>query len=92
MKIIDGKIYHDGQKIGWIDGHHVRSEADGRKLGYFDAEFIYDEEARKVAYIHENELVFENGQPSLPLQHINEHVEGTYSLIEKAAAYVLLEE
>jgi 4-fold beta flower protein len=92
MKIYDGKIYHDGQKIAWIDGHHVRAEADGRKLGYFDSEYVYNEQAHKVAYIHENELRFENGQPSIQLEKINEEIEGTVPLIEKCAIHVLLED
>jgi len=92
MKIVDNKVWHDGQKIGWVDGHHIRSEADGRKLGYFDSEFIYNENAVKIAYVHENELVFENGKPSVSLQELNEKIEGADSLMEKAAVYVLLED
>ena len=92
MKLYDNTVYHEGGKIGWIDGHHVRAESDGRKLGYFDSEFVYDEEGHKVAYLHENELRFENGQPSVLLEKINEEIEGTAPLIEKCAIHVLLED
>jgi hypothetical protein len=92
MKIYDNKIWHDGAKIGWIDGEHIRSESDGHKLGYFENNFIYNEAGHKVAYIHENELMFENGQSAVPLESINEKIEGTAALLEKAAVYVLLEE
>ena len=92
MKIYDNKVWKDGQKIGWIDGIHIRAEADGHKLGYFENNFIYNEAGHKVAYIHENELMFENGQSSLQLEHINQAIEGTAPLLEKCAVYVLMEE
>lgn len=92
MKIYDGKVWHDGAKIGWIDGSHVRAQGDNRKLGWFENNFIYSEEGHKIAYIHENELMFENGQTPIPLERINEKIEGTAPLIEKCAVYVLLEE
>jgi hypothetical protein len=92
MKIYDNKVWHDGQKIGWIDGIHIRSEADGHKLGYFQNNFIFNEAGHKVAYIHENQLMFENGQSPISIEHINEKIEGTDSLLEKCAVYVLLEE
>lgn len=92
MKIYDNKVWHDGQKIGWIDGIHIRSESDNRKLGWFENNFIYNEAGHKIAYIHENELMFENGQAAVPLEHINEKIEGTAPLLEKCAVHVLLEE
>jgi hypothetical protein len=92
MKIYDKKIWRDGQKIGWIDGEHIRLDTDGRKLGYFENGFVYNEEGHKVAYIFENELRFENGQLAIPLERINEEIEGTASLLEKCAVQVLLEE
>ncbi len=92
MKLYDNTVYHDGQKIAWIDGHYVRAETDGRKLGYFDSEFVYNEEGRKVAYLHENELRFENGMQPIALEKINEEIEGTAPLIEKCAIHVLLED
>jgi hypothetical protein len=92
MKIYDNKIWRDSQKIGWIDGIYIRAEADGHKLGYFENNFIYNMEGRKVAYMFENELRFENGAAGIPLESINEKIEGTASLFEKAAVYVLLEE
>ncbi|HEY5220557.1 MAG TPA: hypothetical protein VIJ29_00185 [Candidatus Paceibacterota bacterium] len=91
MKIFDGKVWHDGQKIAWIDGIYVRAEADGHKLGYFQNNFIFNIAGHKIAYIHENELMFENGQSPIPLQHINETIEGTDPLLLKCAVYVLLE-
>ncbi len=90
-KIVDGKIYHEGQKIGWIDGEHIRGES-GNKLGYWQGDFIYNDEGRKIAYIKDDELHFENGQPSISLQHINEKIEGTYPLNVKCAVHALLED
>lgn len=91
-KIVDDKIYHDGQKIGWIEGgHHVRA-ADDKKLGYCQGDFVYNEAGHKVAYIQENTLHFENGNPSIPLEKINEKIQGTYPLNVKCAVHVLLED
>jgi hypothetical protein len=92
LKVMDNKIYHDGQKIGWLDGSHIRSEEGGNKLGYIQSPFIYNEAGHKVAYIKDNELMFENGNSPMPLQQINEEVMGTLPLLTKCAIYVLLEE
>jgi hypothetical protein len=92
MKIFENKIWKDGQKIGWIDGNHVRTEADSRKLGYFENNFIYNIDGRKVAYVFENELRFENGGASVSLEEINAEIEGVAPLIEKCAVHVLMEE
>jgi hypothetical protein len=92
MKIFDNKIWHDGAKIGWIEGEHVRAGDDGHKLGYFQNGFIYNEAGHKVAYIHEDELRFENGQSSISLEHINQSIEGTAPLLEKCAVQVLMQD
>ena len=92
MKIYDNKIWRDGQKVGWIDDDHIRTEPDNRKLGYFENNFIYNMEGRKVAYIYENELRFENGSSAIPLEKINEEIEGAVPLLEKCAVHVLLQD
>jgi hypothetical protein len=92
MKIFDNKVWRDGQKIGWIDGNHIRTEADSRKLGYFENNFIYNMDGHKIAYIFENELRLENGGDAVPLEKINEEIEGTAPLLEKCAVHVLMEE
>jgi hypothetical protein len=92
MKIYDNKIWRNGQKIAWIDGDHIRTEADGRKLGYFENNFIYNMDGRKIAYIYENELRFENDASPVLLEKINEEIEGTAPLLEKCAVHVLLED
>jgi hypothetical protein len=90
MHIIDHKIYHNDEKLGWIDGEHIRDASDN-KIGYFENGFIFNESAQKMAYIHENELVFENGNPSISLEHINGEIQGTEPLIAKCAVHVLME-
>jgi hypothetical protein len=92
MKIFDNKIWRDGQKIGWIDGNHVRTDQGNQKLGYFENNFIYNMEGHKVAYVYENELRFENGGTAVPLEHINEEIEGAVPLLEKCAVHVLLQD
>ena len=92
MKIFDNKIWRDGQKIGWIDGIYIRAEADNRKLGYFENNFIYNMEGHKVAYPFENELRFENGGAAVPLEKVNEEVEGAVPMLQKCAVHVLLED
>lgn len=91
IKIIDNKIFRDGEKIGWIEGQHLRDQS-GNKVGYCQDNFIYNEGAHKVAYIHENELVLENGEPSVLIEKINEEVEGAYSLLMKGAVWVLFQD
>jgi hypothetical protein len=91
MKIFENKIWRDGQKIAWIDGTHIRNH-DDQKLGYFENNFIYNMAGHKVAYIFENELRFENGGAAVPLEHINEEIEGAVPLLEKCAVHVLLQD
>ena len=91
LKIIDDKVYHDNEKLGWIEGSHVKN-ASGEKIGHVEGQFIFNEHEHKVAYTHENDLVFENGGHPVPLQTINEAVEGTLPLMMKCAVYVLLED
>lgn len=91
MHIIDNRIWHNGQKMGRIDGEHIRDLSDN-KLGYFENNIIYNQAAHKIAYIHENELCFENGQPSISLEHINGEIEGTVPLLAKCAVHVLFED
>ena len=92
MKVWDNKIYRDGEKIAWIEGHHIRAAVDGRTLGYFDSKFVYTMDAHSVAYIHENELRFENNMQPISLEKVNEEIEGTAPLVEKCAIHVLLED
>jgi hypothetical protein len=88
--VIDNKIIHDDQKIGWIDGEHIR-DMSNNKLGYFENGFVYREDGRKVAYIHENELCYENGESPSALEHINEAIEGNIPILTKCAIKVLLD-
>ena len=90
-KIVENKIYHNGQELGWIEGHHIRS-ADNVKQGYYQGNDICNESAHKVAYIQGNELKFQNGNASISLEKINEEIQGTYPLIVKCAVHVLLED
>lgn len=91
MHIVDNKILHEGQKLGWIDGGHIRGDDDA-KLGYFENNCVYNEAGHKVAYIHENELMFSNGNESIPLQKVNEDIVGTAPLLTKCAIHVLLQD
>ncbi|HVN26718.1 MAG TPA: hypothetical protein VMT99_03670 [Candidatus Paceibacterota bacterium] len=89
-QIIENKVYHHGQKMGWIEGSHIRS-ADNQLLGYFDRTYVYDAMMHKIAYIENDALHFENGQPHVSLERINEEIEGTYPLNVKCAVHVLFE-
>ncbi len=88
--IIDNRVWHNGEKIGWIDDHHIRDEAND-KLGYFENGYIYNESGYKVAYIHENELCYENGRPASDLEHVNEEIQGSVPILAKCAVKVLLD-
>ncbi len=90
LSVIEEKIWRDGHKIAWIDGHHIKDEG-GTKLGYIEGNYIKNESGYKVAYTEDDKLKFENGSESVPLERINEHVSGTVPLIMKCAIYALLE-
>jgi hypothetical protein len=89
-RVIDNKIWHNGQKIGWIDGEHIRDE-ENKKLGYFENGFVYNESGYKVAYIKENELCYENGRSPSELEHVNELIEGGIPMLAKCAIKVLFD-
>jgi hypothetical protein len=88
--VIDNKIWHDGQRIGWVDGEHIRDD-ENKKLGYFENGYVYNESGHKVAYIHENELCYENGRPPSELEHVNELIQGGISMLAKCAIKVLFD-
>ena len=88
--VLDRKIYHHDQKLGWIDGGHIRDDA-GNKLGWFENGFVFHENGHKVAYIHENQLVYENGRTPSSLEHINEEIQGDVPILEKCAIKVLFD-
>jgi len=90
MKIVDGKIWHDGKKVGWIDGSHIRDENDV-KLGHIEGVFVCNEGEHHVAYIKKNELVFLNGNAPIPIERINQEIVGTVPLMTKCAVHVLFE-
>jgi len=92
MKIFENKVWRNGQKLAWIDGVYLRTEETGQKLGYFENNFIYNMQGHKVAYVYENELRFENGGSPIPLEKINEEIEGAVPLLEKCAIHVLLQD
>lgn len=89
--IIDGKIYHDERKIGWIDGQHVRNEEDGRKLGYWDNESVFGESGHKIGYIHEDNLISASGHVIGSLEHINEEIHGGAPILAKCAIKMLFD-
>jgi hypothetical protein len=88
--VIDNKIWHDGQRIGWVDGEHIRDD-ENKKLGYFENGYVYNESGHKVAYIYENELCYENGRPPSELEHVNELIQGGISMLAKCAIKVLFD-
>ncbi len=93
IKIVGNEIWRAGEKIGWIDGDHVRAH-DGRKLGYFHDRFVHGEDGRKLAYIEGDDLVSYgagSGEGKVPLEKVSEAVEGgVLPEIGKCAVYVLL--
>lgn len=90
IKIDGDHLWRGGQKIGWIEGHHVYAE-DGKKLGYFDERYVYSEEGHRLAYIEGDYLFSENGDSKIPLEKISEQiVGGVIPEIGKCAVYMLL--
>ncbi len=90
LKLVGNDIYRAGQKIGWVEGNHIKAR-DGKKLGYFESKFVYDSSGKKIAYIEEDYLVSEGGNAKIHLEKISEEiVGGVIPEIGKCAIYVLL--
>ncbi len=89
--IAGGKIYHFDRKIGWIDGNHVRKEEDGKRLGYWESDCVYGESGHKIAYLHEDNLVYASGRVAGSLEHINEEIRGGAPILAKCAIKVLFD-
>jgi hypothetical protein len=89
IKIVGTEIWRGGQKIGWIEGHHVRAH-DGKKLGYFEGDHVYNEEGHKLAYIEGDYLISYGSNIKVPLEKVSEEVEGGIGPgIDKCGIYVL---
>ncbi len=92
IKLQGNEIWRGGEKIGWIDGHHI-FDRDGRKLGAFEENFVYNEDGKKVAYIQGDFLYAEGGSADAKtsLEKIAEDVGGGVAAeICRAAIYILL--
>lgn len=90
LKIVGRDIWRGGEKVGWIDGSHIRAH-DDKKLGYFAGNFIYDRDGHKTAYIVGDHLFSAGGSVSVPLDKVDEEIEGgVLPMIGKCAVYVLL--
>ena len=87
MHIIDNKIYHHAEKLGWIEGSKIKAK-DEKLMGYFDAKHVYGPDMHQITYVENETLRFRNGQSSISLEKVNEAVEGAYPLPTKCAVYV----
>ena len=91
VHIAEGKIYHFDRKIGWIDGNHIRNEEDGKRLGYWENGFVYAESGHKIAYIHEDNLVYASGRTAGTLEQINGEIGGGAPILTKCAVKILFD-
>ena len=84
-------IWRGGQKIGWLDGYHIRAH-DNKRLGYFESNYIYGENGHKLAYVAGDYLYSEGGNNNrIPLEKVNEEITGgVMDEIAKCAIYILL--
>lgn len=93
IKFVGNELWRGGQKIGWIEGNHVRAH-DGKKLGYFDDHYVYGEDGHKLAYVEGDFLISygaSGDESKVRLETVSEAVEGgVMSGIQKCAVYVLL--
>ena len=92
VKLLGHEVWRAGEKIGWIDGNHVRDHND-KKLGYFLDHYVYDMNDHKIAYIEEDYLVSvgSGSEAKVRLDEVAENVVGgVLPEIGKCAVYVLL--
>lgn len=92
IKIEGNDIWRAGEKIGWVDGSHIRAH-DGKRLGYFEGSHVYNILGQRVAYVDGDHLFSEgSNEGKIPLEKINEEiVGGVLPEIGKCAIYVLLD-
>ncbi len=92
VKLIGNYIWRGGEKVGWIDGNHVR-DYEGKRLGYFQDKYVYNMDGRKIAYIEEDYLISEGSgtEAKVRLDQVAENVQGgVLPEIGKCAVYILL--
>jgi len=90
VKIVGNDIWRSGEKIGFIDGDHIRTH-DGHRIGYFEGNYVYNQDGNKTAEIENGYLVSYGGNARIPLDKVNESIEGgVLPEIGKCAVYVLL--
>jgi hypothetical protein len=90
VKIIGNDVWRSGEKIGFIDGTHIRTH-DGHRIGFFEGNYVYNQEGNKTAEIENGYLVSYGGSSKISLDKVNESIEGgVLPEIGKCAVYVLL--
>ena len=92
VKLIGNDVWRSGEKIGWIEGSHIR-DRDGKKLGYFEDKYVRDLDGHKIAFIEQDHLVSQGSgsEARIHLDRVAEEVQGgVLSEIGKCAVYVLL--
>ena len=92
VKLIGNDIYRGGQKIGWLEGNHVRDRA-GNRVGYFEENFVYNKDGHKIAYLEGDFFMPYGGSSAskVRLEQIAEDVTGgVIPEIARAAIYILL--
>ena len=90
LKIIGYEIWRNGQRAGYVDGDKIRGH-DNRILGYFTSDHVYNAEGRKFAFIEGDWLSTGVSSARVPLDKVNESIEGgALPEIGKCAVYLLI--
>ena len=90
VKIIGHDVWRGGAKIGYIDGNHIHTH-DGHRIGYFEGNYVHGQDGDKLAEINQDHLVSYGSNMRIPLDKVNESIEGgVLPEIGKCAVYVLL--
>lgn len=94
IKLNGNEIWRGGEKIGWLDGHHI-CDRGGKRLGYFEDKFVFHEDGHKLAVIQEDFLVpygaADTDMDKVRLGKIAEDVTGgVIPELARAAIYILL--
>ncbi len=90
IKIMGKDLWREGEKIGYVEGHHVYNH-EGHRLGYFTDHHVWNMRDDKLAYVEDDHLYAEEGDSKTSLEDVAQDVQGgVLPIIEKCAIYILL--
>jgi hypothetical protein len=91
LKISGHEIWRDGERVGYVDGDHIRDHAY-KMLGYFSGDHVFNAGGHKIAYLEGNHLLSESSPSTkVHVDEINRSITGSMlPEIGRCAIYMLI--